>query len=130
MKKEKPTKQLGPTVRASTRHEWDQRISEKLQAAVEGYDLASTHDWQPLEDLSTNTQLDEIYVLPESAIYRSGKFFSPATVGVTLNYGGKRDSTSMSDSYPAEVEFTIDGSGNDAKITIERIIVDTRSFYE
>lgn len=36
----------------------------------------------------------------------------------------------MSDSYPAEVEFTIEGKDDKAKITIVRIVVDTRSFYE
>lgn len=130
MKQPKPTKKSGNAVRATSRAEWNSRISDQLQNAVEEYDIASTDDWQPLDEISTRTEIEEIYVMPESTVFRDGKFFAPATVSVTLNYGGKRDSTSMSDSYPAEVEFTIEGNDDNAKIKIERIVVDTRSFYE
>ena len=130
MKPPKQAKLPSSSVRASARAEWKPGIEEKLQAAVDDFDFVSTDDWQDLDELSTKTELGEVYVLPESAVYRDGKFFAPATVSVTLNYGGRRDTTSMSDSYPAEVEFTINEDAPDPDIRIVRIVVDTHSFYE
>src|SRR5947209_4864094 len=65
-------------------------------------DLDQYDAWQPPADLSSHTEFDGIEPHPDG-IYEtdSNKFQAVATAYVTLNYGGKGDSSSMSDSYPA-----------------------------
>ncbi len=84
--------------------------------------------WDPLEEISSATLFDGIEGSPTGVfVTPEGNFEVSGTVYVTLQYGGSRDSVSMSDSYPAIVSggFSEDGSPE-----IQRIDVDNSSFYE
>lgn len=91
-------------------------------------DLQKGGAWQPLDELSSNTQFEGIEPNPDG-IYKVGDddFEAVANVYVTLNYGDKSDPASMSDSYPAIVSGKIDANNS---VQIESIKVDTSSFYK
>ena len=123
----------GPSVRAAMRPEWDLRIGDALNELLRSGDFSHTDAWHNLQELSSNTQVDAIYAISESAVYQSGRFVAPAIINVTLNYGGVSDHTSMADSFPAEIKFRISNTKSAQEspaISIEDITVDTRSFYE
>jgi hypothetical protein len=84
--------------------------------------------WTALDELSSNTTFEAIEPHP-NGIFQIGKkhFEAVATVYVTLNYGGAKDRTSMSDSYPAKVAGTVESKNN---VEINSITVDTTSFYQ
>lgn len=91
-------------------------------------DLERYGAWRDLEELSSNTLFEGIEAHP-NGVYRTGMntFEAVANVYVTLQYGGKRDASSMSDSYPAQVSGTISANN---EIEIKSIKVDTSSFYK
>ena len=123
----------GPSVRAAIRPEWNPQIGDALNEMLKSEDISHTAAWQDLQGLSSDTQIDAIYAIPESAVYQGSRFVAPAIISVTLNYGSKNNHTSMTDSFPAEIKFRLVNK-KDAKINheiaIEEITVDTRSFYE
>jgi len=83
--------------------------------------------WGPLKEISSATIFDGLEGSPSGVFQtENGGFEVSATAYVTLQYGGRSDHTSMSDSYPAVVKGRFDGG----KPVIERIEVDNSSFYE
>ncbi|MGA2312094.1 MAG: hypothetical protein ABSF87_06975 [Xanthobacteraceae bacterium] len=91
-------------------------------------DLEKYGAWSDLDALSTQTSFEGIEPHPDGIFKTNKKHFDAiATVYVTLNYGGKRDRTSMSDSYPARVTGSIIGKNN---VTIDSMTIDTSSFYQ
>ena len=122
-----------PPVSARALDEWFPELPEALEKAVSDYGLAETSDWQPLDELSSATRFEEIETDGESAIYESGRFVAPASVHVTLVYEPNSDEpTEMADSYPARVYFKIVPKGKNKRpsVAVDRIEVDTASFYE
>jgi hypothetical protein len=107
----------------------DDERSLKIAEAVSNLaadDLMNLGAWQSLDELSSNTIFDGIEANPDGIFETEDhKFQAIADVYVTLQYGGKKDGTSMSDAYPAKVSGTIDAGG----VKIEAIDVDTSSFY-
>ena len=98
----------------------------KAIASIDSDTFASLSEADDVGELSSNTVFDSIETSPETVFQRpGGRFEASAIVYVTLNYGGKRDGVSMPDSYPAVIEGKISGK----KVEIERIRVDTSSFY-
>ena len=117
-------------MRASGRPEWTNAVVAQLEAAVDEYDLSGASAWDELQALSSNTQIDGIYPFAESAVFEHGRFKVPATIGVTLNYGGKSDAVSMTDSFPAEIEIEILRLEKTVEVVVRDITVDTSSFYK
>lgn len=81
-----------------------------------------------LDILSTHTLIDAVEASPDGVFWTklNTEFEAVATIYVVLNYGSLRESDAMSDSYPAYIH----GKFDNGKATIDRITVDTRSFYE
>jgi Predicted pPIWI-associating nuclease len=97
--------------------------------AVEDYDLASSPEWQELDELSSHTKLEAIEINPNGVFEGPPGFFQAVgSVYVTLNYGAKRDSSSMSDSYPVLVTGKLDRAAK--AVSVETVTVDTSSFYK
>lgn len=91
-------------------------------------DVAHSHIWDELDQLSTHTEFEEIDAVPEGIFeIEGGDFEAVATVYITLNYGDRRDRSSMSDSYPAHVRGTYDENTKEASVI--DLSVDTSSFY-
>ena len=91
-------------------------------------DLISKGGWDELDILSSQTLFEGMEAVPGGVVVSLlDRFEAAATVYVTLTYGPSRDSVSMSDSYPAIVHGQIDDQFH---VTIERIAVDTESFYK
>ena len=105
---------------------------EKLDAileAVQTYDLPSSPVWHKLDEMSSHTEFEELDANPEGIFERpDGSFEVVGTAYVRLNYGGKDDQSSMSDSYPTRISGLFDEKTKTAKIT--EVDVDTSSFYE
>jgi Predicted pPIWI-associating nuclease len=123
------TKEASPAIRAGLRPEWTSAVAAALQRAVESLDLSETEAWGDLVLLSNNTQIDGIFPFAESAMFSGGRFSVPATIGVTLNYGDKNDAASMTDSFPAEIQFEVLKNHQEPEIVIKNVSVDTSSFY-
>ena len=119
-----------PSMRASGRSEWTDAVVAQLEEAVDKYDFSEARAWDELQALSSNTQIDGIYPFAESAVFQHGRFKVPATIAVTLNYGGKADPVSMTDSFPAEIEIEILASEKADQVVVRDISVDTSSFYK
>ena len=129
----KKNRNSGPSVRAAMRPEWNGGLGDVLNDMLLKEDITNTAAWLDLQAMSNNTEIDGIYVISESAVFQGNHFIAPAVINVTLNYGGKNDQTSMTDSFPAEIKFRINITNTARKsgeISIEDITVDTRSFYE
>jgi|EndMetStandDraft_4_1072995.scaffolds.fasta_scaffold243184_2 hypothetical protein len=104
----------------------EENIVEKV-ASIGVEDLDRFGAWHALEELSSKTVFDGLEANPDG-IFRVGKdsFEVVGIVYVTLEYGGKRDASVMSDSYPAKVTGKIGKN----KIEIDSISVDVSSFYK
>ncbi len=118
--------------RASIRPEWTPAAVHELEQAVEDFDIATSAAWPSLDELSNSTIVDGIFLFPESTMFQNGHFIVPATVGVTLNYGGNSelDRLKVTDSFPANIEFEIENVGDRPKVSILNVLVDTASFYK
>jgi hypothetical protein len=117
-----PANTLAPVESSKILHQIMQAISSIDEAE---FRRLSTAD--DIDDLSANTVFDSIEASPDTIFQRPDKGFeASAVVYVTLNYGGKRDAVSMPDSYPAVIEGKLSGD----RVKIEKIRVDTSSFYE
>jgi len=111
---------------ATVSEAWFAKLPDELDRAVSTYDLPSKADWQPLADLSAATEFEGIEVFGEHAVISDGSFVAPADVYVTLVYEpNTADRVEFPDSYPARVFFQVATE----RVTIDRIEVDTRSFY-
>jgi hypothetical protein len=107
----------------------DSEVLHSIMTAVSMYDLASSDGWDDLDKLSAHTELESLEANPDGIFEGPpGSFQAIGNVYVTLNYGDKRDSTSMSDSYPVQLTGKIDKAKKVA--SIESVKVDTSSFYE
>jgi hypothetical protein len=111
----------------------DSEILHAIMEAVNNYDLASSDQWNALDQLSTHTQFETLDANPDGIFeVRKDKqgelaFEAIGDVYVTLNYGDKRDAAAMSDSYPAKFEGRFDRSSKN--VTIDSVEIDTSSFY-
>ena len=84
-----------------------------------------------LEELSRNTIVEECNVMDLEAISCSIANLSIVGAGsvyVELNYGGRKDSLELYDSYPLKFKALVDS--DNLEVTISSISVDTSSFYE
>jgi hypothetical protein len=107
----------------------DNNFLSLIMEAVENYDLASSPEWGDLDALSNHTELETIEVNPDGIFEGPpGSFQAVGSVYVILNYGGKRDSSSMSDSYPVLVTGKLDRAAK--TVSVETVAVDTSSFYK
>lgn len=107
---------------------WFPNLPNLLDKAVEDYDLPNTGDWAPLDELSSATVFEGIDVYGDSAIMEGEKLVAPGNVYVELVYDpNSKEAVTFNDSYPVRVFFRVT---DDKEIAIERIEVDTSSFYE
>lgn len=96
-------------------------------SAVDEQVLSQFGGWDELAVLSSATLFEGIEAAPGGVVFeQADSFVAEATVYVTLQYGGSKDGTSMSDAYPATIRGRID---KDLAVEIESIDVDTESFY-
>lgn len=81
-----------------------------------------------LNELSSATLFEGVDASPDGVFRVSGtkRFEATATIYVTLQYGGSKDGSAMSDAYPA----TVTGHFDRNDVVIDHVSVDTRSFYE
>jgi hypothetical protein len=101
---------------------------EAVLKAIEEYDILDSDAWNKLDEISSQTQIESIEPDPDGLFEEpDGHFQAVGSIYVTLNYGGKRDATSMSDSYPFHAFGRL---ADDGSASVERIEVDTSSFYE
>lgn len=115
--------------RASSHPDWQGKYERALQLAVNEYDLTSSEEWQKLDALSQRTEFDGSDVFPESAIFDGEAFQAPGNVYVTLNYNEEGEPVTMSEAFPATIYFSLKGSKGSKTIEIDRIEVNTASFY-
>ena len=126
-------KLINAPVSARSNPEWFENLPDKLTTAVKDYNLPNTGDWSVLDELSSATQFEDIEVYGDDAVFEDGNFIAPATVYVQLVYApNSEDPAVINDSYPARVHFQIERVGKNRKrvLKVERIEVDTSSFYE
>lgn len=113
---------LAPVKSSAVLHQIVQAIS-----SIDEDEFTRLSNADSITDLSARTEFDAIEASPDTVFQKpDGGYEASAVVYVTLNYGGKKDGVSMPDSYPAVVEVKI----ADGQVTVERIRVDTSSFYE
>lgn len=107
----------------------DPELLQSIMTAVDNYDLASSSDWEKLDQLSSHTEFESLEANPDGIFEGpAGSFQAIGNVYVTLNYGDKRDSAAMSDSYPVRLKGRF--MKDKKKILIEHVLVDTSSFFE
>jgi hypothetical protein len=107
----------------------DAELLSSIMAAAEKYDLSSSPDWNDLDQLSNRTEFEALEVNPDGIFEGpSGSFQAVGNVYVRLNYGGKHESSSMSDSYPVQLTGTFDPKTK--SVSIGHVSVDTSSFYK
>ena len=99
-----------------------------IMRSIADIDVSQSQIWNELDQLSTHTDSAEIDAVPEGIFeVENNDFEAVATVYVTLNYGDRRDRSSMSDSYPVHVRGTYDKNKKEAMVV--DMSVDTSSFY-
>jgi hypothetical protein len=106
----------------------DPELLQSIMAAVAEYDLSSSPDWSDLDQLSNHTEFESLEANPDGIFEGPpGSFQVVGNVYVTLNYGDKRDSSSMSDSYPVQLTGTYNPQTK--AVSIDDVSIDTSSFY-
>lgn len=118
----KPLKRLTPMEDA-------EKVDSVLSAisALELDQVQELGGWDPLAEISAATIFDGLEGSPSGVFETDSDGFEvSATAYVTLQYGGRNDHVSMSDSYPAIVRGRFDGG----KPIFTEIEVDNSSFYE
>lgn len=101
------------------------RIDAVLRA-IEEFDIVESDAWSQLDGLSSRTEVQSVEANPDGIFESPDETFQViGSVYLTLNYGNKRDSVSMSDSYPFHMfgHFLPEGEA-----CVDRIEVDTSSF--
>ena len=107
----------------------DPKLLRAIIDAISDYDLTSSSEWSELDQLSSRTQLESIDANPDGIFEGPGNSFEAVgDVYVTLSYGDRRDSTSVSDSYPVQFAGSFDRKTH--RVTIKSVKVDTASFYQ
>lgn len=102
------------------------RIVDRLNALTLD-DLIELGAWTSLDTLSTSTIFEAVDADPNSVVLRPDESFEAlASTYVTLTYGSGKEVETMSDEYLA----TIVGRADTDSVEIDRITVDTSSFYE
>lgn len=110
---------------------WFDDLPERLSDAADAYHLPETMDWGPLEEISAGTLFEGIEVYGDSAVIDGDELIAPATVYVKLQYDpSSKDPVVFSDSYPARVFFKVIDNRGEKIVEIERVEVDTSSFYQ
>lgn len=113
---------------ASRDSRWHPSVPEKLSDLISTYDLRSTPEWQPMDEISSATEFEGIDVSPEDSVVEGNNFVAPGTVYVRLVYEpNSSDRVEFSDSYPARVIYSID-ENHDVKLL--SVLVDNSSFYQ
>lgn len=105
---------------------WSPEFPDKLETAVEEYDLENTEDWGPLLDLSGRTELISVDVAPEASMQEDGRLYAPGSVTIELVYDPGPDEVSFLDSLPARIFFRVD----EGIVRVTKIDVDTSAFYD
>ena len=106
----------------------DSELLQSIMTAVANYDLSSSPEWNDLDQLSNHTEFESLEANPDGIFEGApGSFQVVGNVYVTLNYGDKRDSSSMSDSYPVQLSGTYDRKTKAA--SIDHVSIDTSSFF-
>ena len=106
----------------------DSEVLQSIMMAANKYDLQSSPDWGELDQLSSRTEFEALEANPDGIFEGpTGSFHAIGDVYVTLRYGDKKDNSSMSDSYPVQIDGTFDRT--EGTVAIERVSVDTSSFY-
>lgn len=106
----------------------DRKLLRAIIDAVSEYDLASSPEWDQLDQLSTHTEFESIDANPDGIFEGpDNSFEAVGDVYVTLNYGDRRDSTAVSDAFPVQVAGTFDRQTG--KVVVESVTIDTSSFY-
>jgi hypothetical protein len=105
--------------------------ADKIQSivdAVETYGLEQSGEWYKLDELSTHTRIDATEVDPDGVVLHDNQFEGLMTVYVVLEYGGgkEKDGLTTSDSFNGKFS----GHFEDDKPIIDRVEIDTSSFYE
>lgn len=104
----------------------DVRAVLKAIEALSQDDLVEMGAWDVVDQLSSQAMFDAMEGTSEGVFRRpDGSFEAVATLYVTLQFGGSRDRTAMSDTYPAIVRGKLDGSG----VKIQSVEIDNSSFY-
>jgi hypothetical protein len=104
-------------------------LLRSIMAAVEKFDLSSSPDWGELDQLSNHTEIEAFEAGPDGIFEGpDGSFQAIGNVYVTLNYGDKRDGSSMSDSYPVQLAGRFNPKTK--AVSIDHVSVDTSSFYK
>jgi hypothetical protein len=99
---------------------------DAILRAIEEFDIVGSEGWGNLDELSSNTELEGVEPNPEGIFESPDMTFQAiGSVYVTLNYGGKQDSTSMSDSYPFHAFGRFEPDGH---ALVQQFKVDTSSF--
>lgn len=99
-----------------------QIVSNALKKA----DITSLDGWAVLEELSSRTDLDGVEYFEDEITLKDNEFSGPINVYVVLNYGDKGDMATMSGAFPGSIQGHFEGQNP----KIDRIVVDTSSFYE
>jgi hypothetical protein len=106
----------------------DSELLQSILRAIDEYDLSSSPDWGDLDQLSNRTEFESLEANPDGIFEGPpGSFQAVGNVYVTLNYGDKHDSSSMSDSYPVQLTGTFDPKTK--AVSIDHVSIDTSSFY-
>jgi predicted pPIWI-associating nuclease len=106
----------------------DSELLQSILKAVDEYDLSSSPDWSDLDQLSNHTEFESLEANPDGIFEGPpGSFQAVGKVYVTLNYGDKHDTSSISDSYPVQLAGTFNRQTR--AVSIDHVAIDTSSFY-
>lgn len=94
--------------------------------ALKKADITSLDGWADLDELSSRTVLDGVEYFEDEITLKDNEFSGPINVYVVLNYGDRGDMDTMSGAFPGSIQGHFEGQ----KPKIDRIVVDTSSFYE
>jgi hypothetical protein len=97
-------------------------------SALAADDAVMAEAMQDIEMLSASTMFEGVDASPDGifALKDTERFEATATIYVTLQYGEGGDDVSIGEAYPA----TIEGRFENGALVIDRVRVDTSSFYE
>ena len=103
-------------------------LAREIAAAVSSVELTTTSAWQELDALSHHTQVEGVETFEDEIAYdaKHKRFRGHLNVYVTLNYGSGPDKDHISEGFPG----TFEGQIKDGKPEIEKVEIDTSSFYE
>jgi Predicted pPIWI-associating nuclease len=113
------------TARSSPK--WKPDLPERLEAAFDAYDFKESEAYRNLGELAAVTLIEGHSIDAESTIIDGNDWITPGTIYVTLVYEPNSDDrVELNDSYPMSIYYSVDGD----RVTVNRVIADTSSFYE